>query len=117
MKLDMNQFVGDVKYQGKLHEFITHMERAPVSDIGLYHRQKEYDSYKFDFLHKKLDEAGFVNGQPDQNTFEKNPDAHFWFSLYYFSTINFGRHHATTLEQRTALLEKLTELSKTLGAV
>ena len=103
-------YIGSEKHIQWLRDFANYMQKAPTSDIGLYHKLDEYSDYKYGYLHEQLEKAGFVNGQPELNTFMNNPDAHFWWVVYGCSTWDYGsNHHASSEERCVIMINKINK--------
>lgn len=64
-------------------------------------------------MHNKLNKYGFVNGEPEENTWEKRPKAKFWWLIYtcdpayvrpYYS------HHCSSKERQEQMINMLDDL-------
>ena len=99
-----------------LKAYLTFIKEIPVNNETCYSDSKEsFHSKKYDYIHKMLDAAGFVNGEPTKNEFEKNPIANFWWNIYQSvnGTLNvypFPHHHCSSKELQEALINLIMSI-------
>lgn len=106
----------------ELESFRNVIASAKVSDN---HRSAiDLREVWYDVLHKKLNEYGFVNGEPDDNTWEKRPKACFYFAIYLKDPAYHRPYHGYHLssgreyqEQALNLLDDFTEALKSTEAI
>jgi hypothetical protein len=59
-----------------------------------------------------LEECGFVNGKPDENTWEKNPKAMFWW-CFFCTDAQYYRpyygHHCGSKQRKEQMLNMLSD--------
>lgn len=89
----------------QLKEFIEYIEKIEVTDEGMFSRSYENLHGKwFGYIYERLNESGFVNGEPEENTWEKRPKAAFWWCL---NCTFIQGHHLTSRELREVLYKIL----------
>jgi hypothetical protein len=99
----------------EIREYIEYLNDAPETTETHYTGLDEYFDYKYRYVSQKLDESGFVNGRIDLNTFEENPNAHFWWEIHRVIHHDYGfDHHCSTADRKKILIAKLEALIETL---
>jgi hypothetical protein len=58
------------------------------------------------YIYEKLKEYGFVNGQPEENTWEKLPKAVFWWSI---NCTTIEGYHLTSREVQEKMIKLINE--------
>jgi hypothetical protein len=67
----------------------------------------------YDFLHNELHVTGFVNGEPQENTWEKRPKACLWWEVYAFEPRHwrpYYDHHCSSKERQEQMLNCLDDI-------
>jgi hypothetical protein len=93
--------------------------RKTASNQTHYHNLNEWSDRVYEFVHKKLKENKFKNGDPEAN--DKNPGARFWWNVYgivgaaiysrHLKT-NVSNHHSSAFERNEALILELEDAIK-----
>lgn len=111
----------DVKLLHKVHDFLYLLENLNPSKQTHYHQLDEWRNPITDFLHKVLNETGFVNGQGCSNE-----ECSFWWSVYtspdlivfsnYLKT-QVNNHHASAFERNEALIQFFEDIYERLNQI
>jgi hypothetical protein len=104
---------------GEIEEFLSTVNGIYVDDErGYSHSHNSAYKAWYSFIHDRLHRYGFVNGEPDRNTFDKNPKAAFWWKVYQINPLNYGPaydHHCSSrdiVNNMRVLLEDLIGFMK-----
>jgi len=97
----------------ELKDFLGWINHVEVDTERCYSKSYTYiyDCWNY-YLHEKLKEYGFVNGKPEENTFEKRPKAAFWWIIYCTSVHNyrpFYDHHCSSKEVKEQMINIVTD--------
>lgn len=97
----------------ELREFLVYVETFVVDDGRSYSKthQKAFSEW-YEYLHKKLKEYDFVNGKPEENTWEKRPKAFFWWCVcttdpHYYRP--FYDHHCSSKELKEQMVNIISD--------
>lgn len=91
--------------------------RETASKKTHYHNLNEWNDKVYDFVHNKLSENGFKNGDPEAN--DKNPGARFWWHVYgivggiHYSKhlkTDVANHHSSAYERNEALIAEIEDV-------
>lgn len=91
--------------------------RETASKHTHYHKLDEWSNVVYKFIHDKLDENGFKNGDPEAN--DKNPGARFWWHIYgIMGGIHYSRHlntqvanhHSSAFERNEAFIAEVDDV-------
>lgn len=91
---------------------------TPINDERSYSRSfTELNKTWYNYIHAKLKEYDFVNGEPKENTWEKRPKACFWLEVYKSSPDHyrpFYDHHCSSRCRQEQMLNLLDDTIKLL---
>jgi hypothetical protein len=109
-KIDVEWAIGEVE------EFLSMVNAISVDDKRCYSASYEEAHKKwYTFLHDRLHKYGFANGEPDKNTFEKNPKAAFWWQIFMMNPYYYGPNYDHHGSSREAVLNMKTMLEDLIG--
>lgn len=103
--------LGKTWVQENLEELHKKILNAKVTDDFIDEfRHGTYRKHKGNLIHHKLDEHGFINGEPKKNTIKLNPQASFWWQLYLQFICPMYPHHSSSQLHQQMDLEILDKL-------
>jgi hypothetical protein len=98
---------------GELQSFRERVLTFSIDDEICYSRTYEDATEDwYNYIHEKLNEYNFVNGKPEEDTWEKRPRAAFWWCLYCTTPHNRCSHHCSSKELREGMLSIIDEATK-----
>lgn len=102
----------------EMNEFLLLIKSFDGSDERSY--SKSFESLRslwYDWIHLKLDEYDFVNGKPEENTWEKRPKACFWWEIYQRDPAYYPPyydHHCSSNHRQIQMINLIEDLIKLL---
>lgn len=103
----------------ELNEFLKYVSILDTDDKRCY--SKSFSKLMkdwYEYIHEKLNKYDFVNGCPEENTWEKRPKAVFWFVIFS-KDVQYQRpyydHHCSSKDRKEQIINCLNDLIETIS--
>ena len=121
LKTSLEQFELTDWALNELKEFIDVIKNIKTDDETHYsHSYKNFNDALSDHMHNKLMLHDFINGEPEENTWEKRPKVCFWWVLRTHDPMYYrpySDHHASSKQRQVQALNMLNDIISTIESV